>query len=97
MSIDEAIEHCEQIAGDNNCECADEHRQLAEWLKELREYKTVSRKWVDDAERMENIECKIQFREPIKEWACMYWLAVAVKHLIEWAIKQEAAKKRECA
>lgn len=45
MTIDEAIEHCEEIAQD--CElgekptvCADEHRQLAEWLRELKEYKT---------------------------------------------------------
>lgn len=49
MTIDEAIEHCEEIAQD--CElgekptvCADEHRQLAEWLKELKEYQSQNQK-----------------------------------------------------
>lgn len=41
MTIDEAITHAEWAA--NNCEgeCAEEHRQLAEWLKELRERKST--------------------------------------------------------
>lgn len=53
MSLDEAIKHCEEVMVENlektedrnasdpiaiNCfECAEEHRQLAEWLKELKE------------------------------------------------------------
>ena len=53
MTIDEAIKHCEEVAenqewlsesydddsmGTKLCkECAAEHRQLAEWLRELRE------------------------------------------------------------
>ena len=36
MTLDEAIEHCEGI-GCSNTECAAEHRQLAKWLKELKE------------------------------------------------------------
>lgn len=52
MTIDEAIKHCVEVMMENlektkdrnasdpiaiNCfECADEHRQLAEWLKELK-------------------------------------------------------------
>ena len=55
MSIDEAIKHCEEVMVENlektkdrnsadpvaiQCfECADEHRQLAEWLKELKAIK----------------------------------------------------------
>lgn len=50
MTIDEAIKHCEEVAenqewlaeqdmGDYSCklsrECASEHRQLADWLREL--------------------------------------------------------------
>jgi coproporphyrinogen III oxidase-like Fe-S oxidoreductase len=31
MTLDEAIRHYEE-----NTECAEEHRQLAEWLKELK-------------------------------------------------------------
>ena len=35
MTLNEAIEHAEWCA-DNSCgECAEEHRQLAEWLKRL--------------------------------------------------------------
>ena len=41
MTVEEAIEHCEEVAareeGRGGCrECAEEHRQLAEWLRELR-------------------------------------------------------------
>lgn len=55
MTLDEAIKHAEEVMAENlektkdrkasdpiaiNCfECADEHRQLAEWLKELKAYK----------------------------------------------------------
>lgn len=53
MSLDEAIKHAEEVAEENQAivdscdyygenmakceECAEEHRQLAEWLKELKE------------------------------------------------------------
>lgn len=57
MTLDEAIQHCEEVATKMECEsmcveeayqtakqadcekCAEEHRQLAEWLKELKGYK----------------------------------------------------------
>lgn len=52
MTIDEAIKHCEEVAekycekveegltADDFCDsCASEHRQLAEWLKELKAYR----------------------------------------------------------
>lgn len=61
MTIDEAIRHCEEVAGEQQeradsaelidildgldveaCEqCAAEHRQLAEWLQELRAYRKL--------------------------------------------------------
>ena len=57
MTLDEAIKHCEEVAenqewlsesydddsmGAKLCkECASEHRQLAEWLKELEKYRTI--------------------------------------------------------
>lgn len=52
MTIDEAIVHCEEVAeehtkynfygGYEGCdECAEEHRQLAEWLKELKLYREM--------------------------------------------------------
>lgn len=36
MTIDEAITHCEEVADSKCDECGAEHRQLAEWLKELK-------------------------------------------------------------
>ena len=38
MTLDEAIEHCKEKSC-SNTDCAREHRQLAEWLEELKEYK----------------------------------------------------------
>lgn len=37
MTLDEAIKHCEEVADSKCDECGAEHRQLAEWLKELKE------------------------------------------------------------
>lgn len=40
LTLDQAIEHCEKMAKTLDCkDCAEDHRQLAEWLKELRVYK----------------------------------------------------------
>jgi hypothetical protein len=52
LTLDEAIKHCEEVAekycekveegltADDFCDsCASEHRQLAEWLRELKDYK----------------------------------------------------------
>lgn len=36
MTLDEAIDHAREVA-DGCGKCADEHRQLAEWLEELKE------------------------------------------------------------
>ena len=42
VTLEEAIIHCEKKAGANtdcSTECSAEHKQLAEWLKELQELK----------------------------------------------------------
>ncbi len=44
MTLEEAIKHCEEVADtpcftDEEARCYFEHRQLAEWLKELKRYK----------------------------------------------------------
>lgn len=36
LSLDEAILHCQERAAADCSECAREHLQLAEWLKELK-------------------------------------------------------------
>lgn len=38
MNLEEAILHCQEVSSTcSNKECAKEHEQLAEWLKELKE------------------------------------------------------------
>ena len=58
MTLDEAIQHCLEVAeqkeqeakeahvlsGMDCLECASEHRQLAEWLRELKRYKECESK-----------------------------------------------------
>lgn len=46
MRLDEAITHCEEVAdydcyNENQMKCAEEHRQLAEWLRELKRADTL--------------------------------------------------------
>ena len=44
MTLDEAIRHAEEVAdydcyNDEQRRCADEHGQLAEWLRELKQFR----------------------------------------------------------
>ena len=60
MTLEEAIIHCEEVAdrcavtdGDRSCE--DNHRQLAEWLKELKKLRAVDQKsgeWISVKDRL---------------------------------------------
>ena len=49
MTLDEAIKHCEEVA-DSDCynddqrKCAAEHRQLAEWLRKLKQKQYMEEK-----------------------------------------------------
>ena len=47
MTLEEAIKHCEEKEKEqalNGCfACAEEHKQLAEWLKELKDYREGTR------------------------------------------------------
>ena len=51
MSIDEAIQHCKEMAlCAKNGECGEEHRQLAEWLRELKRLRAEPvrhGRWID--------------------------------------------------
>lgn len=47
MTLDEAIIHCMKEytkEKDSNCECAEEHLQLAKWLSELRQLRKEAEK-----------------------------------------------------
>ena len=70
MKLEDAIIHCEEVANDRAgcCEdCANEHRQFAEWLKD---YKRLKEK---EEPKMINIEVDTYrvsfFRCP----SCNYW------------------------
>lgn len=41
MTIEEAIVHCDDRAKADCSECAEEHKQLAKWLRELQKYKEI--------------------------------------------------------
>ena len=53
MTLDEAIKHAEEVAEEKRCEkCGEEHRQLAEWLKELKQLRKQEKKghWIDHSD-----------------------------------------------
>ena len=50
---------------------------------------SLMNKYVKDKERMDEIAERIASRQPIKEWACLYWMAVAIGHLLEWVVKHD--------
>ena len=56
MTLEEAIKHCEEKACSND-ECSKEHKQLAEWLKELQalkaniNYKEIEERALDYAKK----------------------------------------------
>lgn len=50
MTLDEAIKHCNEVACKHD-KCAMEHKQLAEWLKELKELRSQTT-WKPSEEQM---------------------------------------------
>lgn len=57
------------------------HRRIAVGSEDMT--KDALRK---DKERMDEIAERLSSNEPIKEWAILYWMAVAIGHLLEWAV-----------
>ena len=66
MTIDEAIKHCNEVASGALCEgtvnnkaCGEEHKQLAEWLEELKRMraKFSTKKTVEGIELDEEPKC----------------------------------------
>lgn len=49
----------------------------------------IMKKYSTDKERMDQIAEKIANREPVKEWVAIYWMVVAIGHLLEWVVKNE--------
>lgn len=46
-------------------------------------------KYTTDKLRMDQIAENIANQEPIKEWVAIYWMAVAIGHILEWVVKHE--------
>ena len=43
LSLDEAIAHADEVAGDCGTACKREHKQLANWLRELKSRRSAER------------------------------------------------------
>ena len=41
MTLDEAIDHAKEVAKSKCDKCGEEHKQLAEWLEELKRYRKL--------------------------------------------------------
>jgi len=83
MTLEEAIKHAEEVA--DLCEyvacqegkCAEEHRQLAEWLKELKQLREQTR-WIHTSERLpekykEVLTCSLRGFIEIQDMGSNYW------------------------
>lgn len=91
MTLDEAIEHAEWCV-ENSCgECADDHRQLAEWLRELRDIRSENKtmrkfiqSYVDDYIHDNCGSCYGSLCED-----CDCWLSNCTDEFREWGIEVE--------
>lgn len=92
MTLDEAIGHASKVA--RTCEdreCALEHRQLAEWLKELRDIRSENKtmrkfiqSYVDDYVHDNCGSCYGGLCED-----CDCWLSNCTDEFREWGIEVE--------
>ena len=114
MTLDEAIQHCIEVAEDEErntgwfydkenvrykkkcSKCAEEHRQLAEWLRELKQYKEqdkpqgeyeVFAKWVATEIFDENWEYN---KDAFAEIACRKVAKMGIVRVIgdEWELAE---------
>lgn len=108
MTLDEAIQHCEEVAEkqdklceisvterakEQNSKCAEEHRQLAEWLKELKAYKETWRKlgmWLADTRLAIAPD---EFLNDVDEELVRVAQVDMIDTVLEWMDKQEVAQE----
>ena len=103
MTIDEAIKHCEEVAEKNECkmtsddgytdvsmkQCAADHRQLTEWLTELKQWRRVY--GVVPSYEMCIPECKEGYNAQIAEYKRLLKAAME-----DMKILYEAGKDEGC-
>lgn len=58
MTLDEAIQHAEEVAMSGCTECHKEHGQLAEWLKDYREMKVHGTTNISDVAYCDKFVCE---------------------------------------
>lgn len=51
-------------------------------------------KYTEDKEHMDKITELIANQEPVKEWVCVYWMAVAIGHILEWIIRRQNDERK---
>lgn len=89
MTLDEAIKHCEDKSAGCS-KCADEHKQLAEWLKELKSLRqlsanNVNQKGIFDVFTALKSELTREFYEGDGVIFCLIWaILVPVLVLTLW-------------
>ena len=87
MTLDDAIKHCQKVAKESDCECANEHKQLAEWLKELKKFKQkqTNEEWFDG----------LSTKEKAKVFANATYSSAETPLSILWGGKEAEQKKWE--
>ena len=84
MTLDDAIKHCQQVANESNCECAKEHKQLAQWLQELKKFKKMQ----TNEEWFCNLDTEDKAREISDMTAQGYWSEELVERWLKEKHKQ---------
>lgn len=86
MTLDEAIEHAEEVAGCTGAQCGVEHAQLAAWLRELRDRRAAEMASPDHlrgaTEMIGNQEAPAVHRNA-HSTACLYQYALARLNLAD--------------
>lgn len=79
MTLEEAIEHCKEKAC-GNTQCSLEHRQLAEWLQELQQYRKYNTEYVR----------KDAFTEKACEWLINHndYICGSTNGIVKYDMKQ---------
>lgn len=54
MTLEEAIKHCDEVSNTLCDSCGAEHRQLADWLRELKDLKADCKVTVKESEPAQN-------------------------------------------
>jgi len=109
MTLDEAIKHCFEVAekeeqfcvqDDRSClfqkshaECAAEHRQLAEWLNELKEAKRLLKLAVEDMYNSVNdVHCKYCSKWHTDQCQGTSHLDCYIENKFKWRYADESLK-----